>query len=170
MAAVVDHTLTWTKPRLFKSNYELRFGDELLATLRFQRIFRSAAIAEGEDGCWIFDRRGILKRRTIVRLCGSSTTAATFRKNTWKEGGRLELSDGRTFTVIASLWKHSLEIQTDAGETLIQMNSRGVFRPSAKVQMYRTCLHVPEFPWMVMLGWYLIIMMKRDAAARRAHG
>jgi hypothetical protein len=170
MAAFVDHTLTWTKPRVFQSKYELRFGDELVATLCFKKFFRSAAIAECGDGCWMFDRVGAFKRRSVVRLCSSDAIVGTFKKNTWKEGGCLELSDGRKFTALASLWKNTLEFQTDIGEILIHTKTRGVFRPSTTVQMYRKCLHVPEFPWMVMLGLYLFVMMKRDAAARAAHG
>lgn len=170
MTAFVDHTLAWTKPKVFTSRYELRFGDELIATLCFQKAFRSAAIAESEDGCWMFERVGFFKPRTVIRLCGSDTIAATFTKNTWNQGGCLELSDGRKFKAIISLWKNIADFQTDVGEPLIHTKIRGVFRPAATVQMYRKCLHVPELPWMVILTMYLSIMMKRDAAAHSAHG
>jgi hypothetical protein len=170
MTAFVDHTLTWIKPKIFKSDYELRFGDELIATLCFQKIFSSTAIAESGDGCWTFERVGFFKKKTVIHPRSSSAILGIFTKNTWKKGGYLELSDGRKFIVIASLWKNTIEFKTDIGESLIHMKSHGVFRLSATVQMYRKCLHIPELPWMVMLGLYLIIMMKRDAAAHAAHG
>jgi hypothetical protein len=170
MATFVDHTLTWTKPKVFRSIYELRFGSELAATLCFQNIFSSAAIGEGGDGRWAFKRTGSFGQRVVIRACGSDSIAGTFTKNTWKEGGRLELSDGRKFLIIASLWKHAVEFRTELGEPLIHTNSRGIFRPSTTVQMYRKALHVPELPWMVMLGMYLASMMKRDAPTHAARG
>jgi hypothetical protein len=170
MTALVDHTLTWVKPRVFKSDYELRFGDELIATLRFQRIFSSTAIAENADGCWTFQRVGFFRKKTIIRPRGSSTILGIFRKNRWKEGGCLELSDNRKFKAIANLWKNTIEFQTDIGETLIHTKSTGIFRLSATVHMNRKCLQLPELPWMVMLGLHLIVMMRRDAAAHASHG
>jgi hypothetical protein len=170
ITALVDHTLTWTKPRFFKSDYELRFGDELIATLSFKRIFSSAAIAENGEGCWTFERVGFLRKKTVIRTSGSSTILGIFKKNKWKEGGCLELSDGHKFKAIANLWKNTIEFQTDTGESLIHTKSNGIFRPSATLQMYRKSLQIPQLPWMVMLGLYLIIMMKRDAAAHTVHG
>jgi hypothetical protein len=170
MTVFVDHTLTWMKPRVFKSEHELRFGDELVGTLCFQKIFSSEAIAESGDGCWTFEREGFFKKRTIIRPRGSSVIFGTFRKNTWKVGGCLELSDGRKFKVLTSLWKNTIEFTTDIGESLFHTKIHGFFRPSATVQMYRKCLHITEFPWMVMLGLYLMMMMKRDAAAHAAAG
>ena len=171
MTALVDHTLTWVKPRIFKSDYELRFGDELIATLCFPKIFSSAAIAENGDGCWTFKRVGFFRKKTIICPRGSNTILGIFKKNTWKEGGCLELSDDRKFKAIANLWKNTIEFQTDIGETLIHTKTNGFFRFSATVQMNRKCLQILELPWMVMLGLYLIVMMRRDAAAHHsAHG
>ncbi len=164
IATFVDQTLTWIRPKVIKSDYELRFGDELIATLRFPSFFSSSAIAESADGCWTFKRIGFFKKRTIIGLSGSSDIIGTYRKNAWKKGGFLELSDSRKFIVTASLWKNTIQFQTDSGETLIHMKSRGVFRLSVTVQMYRTCLHIPEFTWMVILGLYLFVMMERDRA------
>jgi hypothetical protein len=169
MITFADFTLTWTKPKIFKSKYELRFGDELIATLCFKNIFSSAAIAESGDGCWTLEQVGFFRKRTIIRLLNSGTVIGTFRKNTWKEGGFLELANGRKFMAIASRWKKTIEFQTDVREKLIFTKGYGVFRPFAKVQMYRKCLHIPELSWMVMLGWYLIIKMKQDPAAHAAH-
>lgn len=164
ITALVDHELTWVQPRALKSEFELRFGDELVGTLRFPKMLSTVAVAECGEGCWTFQRVGFWKTRTIVRANGSNSDSGIYTSNTWKGGGVLEMPDKRKFNVATSVWKSILEFRTEAGETLIHIKNSGVFRHSSCVQMYRKALHIPEFPWLVLLGLYLTIMARRDAA------
>jgi hypothetical protein len=164
ITALVDHELNWTQPNAFKSVFELRFGGELVATLRFPKFLSTLAQAESEEGCWTFERVGFWKSRIIVRACGADSDLAVYIHNAWKGGGTLELSGGRKVAVAANVWKSTLEFRAEAGETLIHTVNRGVFRHNMTVQMYRKALQMPELPWMVMFGLYLAVMSRRDAA------
>lgn len=170
ITALVDHELTWTQPSGFKSQYELRFGDELVATLRFQKAFGSLAVAESEDGHWTFDRIGFWKTRTIIKKGDSDTEIAAYQTNVWKGGGNLIFPDGRKYVMVHNVWKSRFEFRTEAGETLIEINNSGAFRLSATVRMYRKAVQIPEFPLMVLFGSYLVVMARRDAAAHAATG
>jgi hypothetical protein len=170
IASVIDQELTWIQPTAFKSEFELRFGDELVGTLRFPKFLSSRAETETADGRWTFQRVGFWKRRTVVRASGAATDLAVYTHNVWKGGGTLELQAGGKFMVEVSLWKGTLEFKTETGETLVHIKNRGVFRHSATVQMYRRALRVAELPWMAPLGLYLFVMMQRDAAAHAASG
>jgi hypothetical protein len=168
LASIIDHELAWNQPGAFKSQFELRFGDELVGTLRFPKFLRSLAEAETGDGHWTFQRVGFWKKRTVVRVPESETEVAVYVPNTWKQGGTLEVENGGKILVEASRWKRTLHFKTEAGESLVDIKFRGTFRQSATVQMYRKALQVGALPWMVPLGLYLFIMMQRDAAAHAA--
>ena len=170
IAALVDHELTWTQCSTFKSEFELRFGGDIVGTLRFPKMMSTRAEAESGDGSWTFERVGFWKMRIIVRASGSTSELGSYRSNAWKGGGVLELSDGRKFNVTRSVWKSTLEFQTEAGEPLVHIKNKGVFRISASVRMNRKVLQVPEFPWLVLLGLYLTIMARNDAATHAATG
>src|SRR6266850_1503326 len=150
--------------------YELRAGDELIATLRFRSSFGSFATAESPDGCWTFKRVGFWQTRVTIRTCENDTELATFRNNTWTGGGTLELPDGRTFRATTNLWQSKREFKDGSDDVLIQLAGRGVAHLSATVEIRPSALRMPELPWMVMLGWYLIVMMSHDAAAGAAAG
>ncbi len=170
ITALVDHELTWTQPNAFKSEYELRFGDELVGTVRLPKFLSSKAVAESGDGSWTFERVGFWRAKTIIRASGSDSDLAVYSHNAWKGGGTLELAAGRKLIVKTNVWRSTLDVQTAIGEPLIHIKNRGVFRLSASVQMYRKALQIPELPWIVLLGLYLIVMTRRDAAKHASAG
>lgn len=168
IASVIDHELTWVQPSAFKSHYELRFGDELIGTLRFPKFLSSLAEAETADGRWTFQRVGFWKKRTVVRASSAAADLAVYVPNVWRGGGTLEVEGGSKYMLEVSRWRSTVEFKTETGESLIHMKNRGVFRHSASVQMYRKALQTPELSWMVPLGLYLFVMMQRDTAAHAA--
>jgi hypothetical protein len=168
LASIIDHELTWVQPSAFKSQFELRFGDEVVGTLRFPKFLSSFAEAETGDGRWTFQRVGFWKKRTMVRASESEAEVAIYVPNTWKRGGTLDIETGGKIVIEASRWKGTIQFKSEAGESLADIKVRGVFRHTASVQMYRKALQVAALPWMVPFGLYLFIMMQRDAAAHAA--
>ena len=93
---VAGQPLRWTQPTLLKREYELHAGDEVVATLRWQKTFGSLALAEAADGTWTFKRSGFLRPKITVRVPGSETEVAVF-KPAWGGEGTLRLSAGRCY-------------------------------------------------------------------------
>ncbi len=146
--------------------YELRAGDEPVATLRFRSAFGTLATAESADGCWTFKRVGFFQNRVTVRACDSETDLATFNNNTWKGGGTLVLADGREFPVTSNFWQTEYEFQNADGEPLLRFKTKwGLSHQSAEVNVLAAGESLPELPWMILLGWYLAVMMHNDAIA-----
>lgn len=162
IAEVIGRELKWVQPSAWKMEYELRAGDELIATLRFRSSFGSFATAENADGCWTFKRVGFWQTRVTIRDCGSETDTATFKNNTWSGGGTLELPDGRKILATTNLWQTNFEFRTEADETLIRFKTGGLVHLSATVEILPGAAGVPELPCLVMLGWYLAVMMHTD--------
>ena len=145
--------------------YELRAGDEPIATVRFRSSFGSFATAESEDGCWTFKRVGFWRTRATIRECGSDMDIALFKNNTWSGGGTLELPDGRKILATTNLWQTSFEFKTETGEALVRFKTKGLVHFSATVEIPPDAAVAPELPWMVMFGWYLAVMMYMDSAS-----
>lgn len=170
ITALVDHELIATKPKAFAGEYEIRFGDERVATLRFPRLLTSTATAESGDGAWTFDPVGFLRPRTIIRQRDSNREIGVYRLSVLKGGGTLELPDGRRFAIVSNLWRSSFELGTMEGETLVRMERRSLLRFTASVRMYRSALGNPELPWMVMLLLYVLAMTGRGVGQHATVG
>ncbi|HOT91099.1 MAG TPA: hypothetical protein PLJ78_04635 [Anaerolineae bacterium] len=161
-----NQKLEWRQPNPFKMEYELRAGDELVATLRFRSSFGTLATAESADGCWTFKRVGFFQTRVTVRVCGSETDLAVFKNNTWKGGGTLILADGREYLVTTNFWQTDYGFKTAEGEPLVNFKTRmGLLHQATEVEILPAGENLPELPWMVLLGWYLAVMMYNDSTA-----
>jgi hypothetical protein len=165
LTALVDHHLNWVQKKGLRSEYELRFGDELVATLRFPRMLSSRAIVETGDGNWAIERQGFFSSRIVVRLADSETDLAVLNENAWKGTGTIELPEGRTLEIRMNMWKNTFQLLTASGEQLVETKGRGFFRFSADVTMAHKASQWPELPWLVATVFYLMIMKRRDSAA-----
>ena len=165
LADLLDRELKWTQPGALKMHYELHAGEELAATLHFRSSFGSCAMGASADGCWTFKRAGFFQTRLTIRACGEETDIAVFRNNTWSGGGTLELPGGRKLLATTNFWQTNLEFKTESGETVLRFKSGGLIHLSALVEIQREAIGLAELPWLVMLGWYLIVMMNMDSAA-----
>jgi hypothetical protein len=104
-----------------------------------------------------------------IRQCGSDAEIATFKNNTWNHGGTLELPNGRKILANTNFWETQYDFKTETGETLFTFrNIGGVLHASSLVAIQQAAVKLPELPWMVILGWYLVVMMTSDSAAAAA--
>jgi hypothetical protein len=170
IGSVVDHELTWSQQSVFKSEFDLRFGGELVATLRLPKRIGTMGVAESGDGSWTFERIGFWKMKTVIKSGRSPVELGSYTSNAWKPGGVLQLPDGKKFKFWRNGWKRISEFRTEEGELLFQIQYVGIFRVSASVRINRLALQTPELPWMVLLGFYLGVMARRDAAKHAAAG
>lgn len=169
IAHLIDRELKWVQPHALKQEFELQVDGELAATLRLKSSFGSFATAQSADGCWTFKRVGFWQTRATVRACDSEIDIATFKNNTWKGGGTLELADGRKYLANTNFWQTEWAFNTETGERVFgYKNIGGVMHLSALVQIEPHVVSLPELPWMVMFGWYLALMLHRDSAAAAA--
>jgi hypothetical protein len=164
IVGLIDQELKWEQPSSFKEEYELRTGEELVATLRFRSSFGSLATAESADGCWTFKRVGFWQPKVTVRQCNKDDDIATYKNESFSSSGIVTLADGRTFSAESNFWQTKFEFSNEAGETLIQFKAEGMLHLSSNIAIGPGAVNLPELPWMVMFGWYIMVMMRRDAA------
>jgi hypothetical protein len=151
--------LRWLKPSRRKSDYELRAGDDLVATLTWTR--GSNATGQTASATYRFSRQGWLRPRILVHEGDAAPTPAlgeaiaTFTQR----GGALTFPDGRTF-----LWKKpkrwtNERIWADPAATELLR-----FSPSrTQTTVTITSSTAPELPLLILLGQYLLVLAQQDA-------
>jgi hypothetical protein len=155
--------LLWVQPARLKQEFELRAGDEVLGTLRFQRS--SLATGEAADQSWTFKREGFSHPRITVRVPGSDDNVATFQPG-WAGGGTLELQPGKQLRFGAANFWHSQWDWLDAqNQPLVHFKShQGLLKVEGEVAIEPGAIKSPDMPLLVVLGWYLLVLFARDAA------
>ena len=91
-----DAILQWAQPQAKTRFFELRSGDDVVATLAWEKMFGTLATAQTAEKTWTFKRVGFFNPRVTVRSPGSEVDIAVF-KPSWGYGGTLEVQ-GKTFT------------------------------------------------------------------------
>jgi hypothetical protein len=156
--------LRWMKAG--SGSYALRDGEDTVATLRFPSTWRTLATAESADGCWTFKRTGFMRTRAIIRACDGDEELASFKNNILSHSGTLELSDGQRLQGDTNIWMTKFNFSRETGEPLVRFTSiGGVFSWHSSVEVLPSAAALRGAPWLVMLGWYLSIQMRKDAAA-----
>jgi hypothetical protein len=166
---VAEGVLRWTQPTALKREFELRAGDEVVGTLRWQKAFGSLALAEAAGGVWTFKRCGFLRPNVTVRLPGSETEAAVFKPG-WGGEGTLRLADGRCYQwQHTSFWRFEWAFANEAGEPLVHFKPEYAFlKHAAGVKLEPGAASIPDLPLLTLLGWYLMVLMSEDAGAAAA--
>lgn len=165
LAEYIGHELKWVQPHASKMEYELRAGDTVIANLGFRSSFGSFATAASAEGTWTFKRVGFFQTKVTIRANGSENDLAVFQNNTWSGGGTLEFPDGRKYPANTNFWETQFDFSTGMGDKLISYkNIGGLLHMSAVTEIHPIAKNIPEMPWMVLFGWYLIVMMNMDSS------
>jgi hypothetical protein len=163
ISEVAGQELLWVQPAARKREHELRAGDDLVATLRFQR--GSLADAEADGQHWTFKRQGFWQPRVTVRVAGSDADVAVFHPR-WTGGGQLEFPDGRIIGFTSANFWQSQWVWQDKDRPLLLFKGRhGVIKANGAVEIQPGAAALPDVPLLTLLGWYLILLHADDAAA-----
>ena len=165
LADVIHGDLRWVQPRVFDRAFELRHLDEIVATLSFRSAFGSFATAASAGGSWTFKRVGFWQPRATVRAEGGTDDLAVFEHNTWSGGGTLALADGRPIRVTTNFWQSKIEFLSADDDVLFRYLTEGFLRQESQLEILPSLERMPEMPWLLLFGWYLVVMMHQDSAA-----
>lgn len=162
--ALVNRPLHWTQPHTLKMVFDLSDGDTPVGTLIFRSAFGTFATARIGDGCWTMKRLGFLRTRVEIRVCESETAAGTFHNNTWSGGGTLALASGLELRANTNFWHSRFEFVDADGRALVRYTIGGVMKTSGEMEITTAGAALPEIAWIALLGWYVVVMMRYDAA------
>ncbi|MFL6237570.1 MAG: hypothetical protein ACJ76N_30910 [Thermoanaerobaculia bacterium] len=157
--------LSWQQPRAFRAEYELRAGDELLATLWSGSSFGATMGAKIGASEFSLMTEGFFQDLIAVREVGAVGVAAYFRKGAVE--GQLALPDDRDCRwKVTSFWSSRWAFVDDSDRPLVSFQARSqFFRAGCDVAIDPGALVLPELPILVILGWYLLLRTRDDSAA-----
>jgi hypothetical protein len=190
-----DQELVWQQPNAFKYEYELRAGDEVLATLRWRTLSGSLATAETAEGSWTFKRVGFWRARITARPLGSERDAATFEPR-WTGSGTVTLAQGASHRWgPTNAWQTRWAWHDADGVPIVQFHNKHgaasegyveispaaaslppvthldeTYRPIARGEEEPPPVALPELPLFLTLGWYLLVLAARDIAGTSGTG
>lgn len=156
--------LSWQQPRVFRREYELRAGDELLATLRRSGAFGMPMDAEIGTARFTLKAEGFFRSRITVREAGATGEPAVFsRVDFLGLGQQLALPNGRSYRwKKMSFWGSRWVFVDDSDRPLVSFTWRNrFFWIGCDVEIAPGVLARPELPILVLLGWYLLLLRRR---------
>jgi hypothetical protein len=159
--AVGGEELRWVKPKRLKRRYELRAGEEAVATLT--RFGATGATGEWNGGRYVFSQKGWFNQRIFVRGDPTTSDAAPLATFTRRDGV-LTFADGRTL-----VWKkpnrwRSKRVWLDGAAPLVEFDPANGYA-SPRVTITPEGAPRAELPLLLLLGEYLIVRAREDADA-----
>lgn len=166
------HPLEWTQRSVFRREFELRAGDDIVAILRWEKTFGSLARAETAEGIWTFKRSGFLRPKVTVREAGTESDIAVFKPN-WIGEGTLQFTDAGRYTwAKCSFWGDQWAFADDMGNPMVYFKPKiSLLAKKVEVNIQPEALSAPDLPLLALLGWYLLVLLseeEQDAAAAAA--
>jgi len=161
----VGETLIFYQPSLKKREYELRLSDEVLAKLVFPKLLSSRAVVEIYDQKFEIMQPSIWRTEYGVYKFGYQMPFAKFIANFWKTKGTIELPKGARLTCKSGKLKKPFEIYSSHGELLIAYENKLSFKGKTEVVIHKKFELLEKYPWIIVLGFYVILLYKRARAA-----
>ncbi len=90
---------------------------------------------------------------------------AVFEPHTWSGGGTLRLADGRSIRVTTNLWQTKIEFQLAEDRVLFRYRTEGFLRQESELEVMPSLDGMRERAWLLLFGWYLVVMMHQDSTA-----
>jgi hypothetical protein len=162
-------TLEWRQPEALSRRYELRSGQRLIGTLKFQNAFSQNASGEIMNQIWHFTRRGVFPPKVMCMRKPKGAAEAVYTPFWSGRAGELQIPGGKlrweSSNVLGNL--HSfLDAQR---HPVLRVQKHGLFKSRGE-------LSVPgegqapraDLPLLMLLAWYLVIVTETDQATTAA--
>jgi hypothetical protein len=104
-----------------------------------------------------------------VRAEGATADLAGFDHHTWGGGGTIRLADGRAIRVTANLRLQAVDVQFTEGHPLFRYRTDGFLLQQSELDVLQPLEGMPELPWLLLFGWYLVVMMHQDSTTHVAN-
>jgi hypothetical protein len=161
----------WRESRKVRRQDELRLGDRVAATLRWQGLLSTFATGRTMLGAWTFDRPRLLSRDVEVRDAASNALVATYRER-WRGDGTLEFTDGRAIDwAPTNFWQTDWAFFDADDRPLISfVDTSRWFEARTRVTYHRVAradaqLSASDDALLTTLGRYLTVLKRNDTAA-----
>jgi hypothetical protein len=158
--------LLWTPSAALKHQYELLAGETVLATLDMSSWI-SAAQAVTADGSFIIKREGFFRQQVMIRASESEPILATYTRG-WG-GGTLQFTNGHLFKWENANFWGTKKAWKAAPDTCLVHFQNSPWTRDLLTRIEMEAVSLPEHPLLVILGFYITLLSKREGSANQAH-
>lgn len=157
-----DQALVWKHTHTFKHEYGLHLGSQIIGKIYWPKFSGRQAIGEIANESWTFERKGILKPKTIILKTNTNEQVATYETATWTGKGFLILNNSQSYQwVNTHSWRGEWCWQELYGTTII------TFKPKNR-WFAVDWLVTPEptaanLNFLMVLGFYLILRQQENS-------
>lgn len=165
-ASAFDERWVWRRPKLWSRRFELRAGEQVLASLETRAWLTGVMHADTASGAWTVRHEGLLRGRVLVRAVGATSDALVFRPR-WFGAGDVQLASGAVLRWHrADFWGRRWELVDSGGLPRVTFVRLPAFMsPDAEVKVSEPARNEPLLDPLVLLGYYLIVLMVRQNTA-----
>ncbi len=153
--------LQWEVSVENKRAFELRDGDETVATLSFQKSWGTLAIGETAGSQWTFKRVDFLPPTLTVRAAGSEENLAEFKPDRIGSSAEVEFASGSRFQWLHDKAEgHKWTLASDAGVPLLHFKARQWLQGEPiQVEIEEEARKLPELALLLLLGEYFLMLI-----------
>ena len=150
---------------IWKRDFELRSGEELIARLFYPKFFSDLTEISVWEETYEFYRPKFFSRDVDIRKKGNQNPFANFKNNFWGSKGVLELPRGIRLTMKFGFFRNQAEIYIGESDLLIAILGRFSVKERSEIIINKKSEIIDEHPWIIMLAFYLAQLRKRNSAA-----
>jgi len=151
---------------IWKRDYELRSGEELIARLYYPKFFSDLTELIIGKEVFEFYRPRFFSRDVDIRKKGYQNAIASFKNNFLGSKGVIELPRGIKLNFKFGFFKKQAEIYLGESDLLVTILNRFSFKEKSQVVIEKRSEIIDDYPWIIMLAFYLSQLRKRNSAAR----
>jgi len=150
---------------IWKRDFELRSGEELIARLFYPKFFSDLTELSVWEETYEFYRPKFFSRDVDIRKKGYQNPFAHFKNNFWGSKGVLELPRGIRLNMKFGFFRRQADIYLGENELLVSILNKFSIKERCEVVIEKRSEIIDEYPWIIMLGFCLAQLMKRNSAA-----
>jgi len=163
----LDRPLRLVQPSVWKRVFELRAGETVLMTMRFEKWYNTLPYIEGFGETWLLSKPSFWRSSLDVTKKGSQLPFARFVAGKWGRGGTFELPNGERVQYTFDLWKMNgvNELLTPNSVRLAAIAKESIWKGHFTVTLDRPSELLDRHPWIIMTVYHTIQERRSRAAA-----
>jgi hypothetical protein len=165
LSDLAGESLIIHQPSVWKSYYELKYGEEVLGTIQAKGFFGRNIIFKMGNNQWEIYQPSLWKSEIAIRQSGYELPYATYRREGFKSRGIVRMYKGEQMRVEYKLFTSGYNIQTMSGEKLVTFKDRVSFREKTILYIEKKSELLDKYPWVIVLAWHIMLQRKRAAHA-----
>lgn len=159
-------TLLWAQPKGSRRHFELRAGDDLFATLAWERWYSDRALGRAAGREWAFNRKGVWNRRGLAEEVSTGALVAE-APYTWRGPAAIVFHDERRYELRpANTWRTKWELLDPNEFPVFHFHMRNkLLKYETEVALTPDATYARDLPLLLLFCWYLVYLTNQDAAA-----